>query len=84
VITGPARDVRSLNLGLAHRLANIATTRSDVFAVWITLEWTPAGANAVPTYHRLFAIVDRSIPVGHAAGQDLNARDTLRVLRHLE
>jgi hypothetical protein len=84
VITGPDRDVRGLNLGLANRLANIATTRSDVFAVWITLEWTPAGANAVPTYHRLFAIVDRSIPVGHAAGQDLNARDTIRVLRHLE
>jgi hypothetical protein len=84
VFAAADRDVRTLNPGLANRLANIATTRSDVFAVWITLEWTPADSNAVPTYHRLFAIVDRSIPVGHAAGQDLNARDTIRVLRYLE
>jgi hypothetical protein len=84
VFTAADQDVRTLNPVLANRLANIATTRSDVFAVWITLEWTPAGANPVPTCHRLFAIVDRSIPVGHAAGQDLNARDTIRVLRYLE
>lgn len=84
VFTAPNKDVRALNVGLANRLANIATARSDVFAVWITLEWTPASTNPVPTYHRLFAIVDRSIPVGHVAGQDLNARDTIRVLRHLE
>jgi hypothetical protein len=79
-----SQDVRKWNGTLANRLANIATTRSDVFAVWITLEVKQASADQPPEYHRLFAIVDRSIPVGHAAGQDLNARDTLRVLRHLE
>jgi hypothetical protein len=84
VLAGPDRDVRSLDLELAHRLANIATTRSDVFAVWITLEVKKSATDPSPGYHRLFAIVDRSIPVGHAAGQDLNARDTIRVLRHLE
>jgi hypothetical protein len=84
VFSGVGKDVRGLNRGLANRLANIATTRSDVFAVWITLELTPAEANAAPAYHRLFAIVDRSIPVGHGAGQDLNARDTIRVLRHIQ
>ena len=84
VLAGPDRDVRSLNLSLANRLANIATTRSDVFAVWITLEVKKSEDDPAPEYHRLFAIVDRSIPVGHAAGQDLNARDTIRVLRHLE
>jgi len=84
VIASPDRDVRSLNLNLAHRLANIATTRSDVFAVWVTLEVKQSATDRPPEYYRLFAIVDRSIPVGHAAGQNLNARDTFRVLRHLE
>jgi hypothetical protein len=78
-----SQDVRKWNGTLANRLANIATTRSDVLAVWITLEMKQS-SDSSPEYHRLFAIVDRSIPVGHAAGQDLNARDTLRVLRHLE
>lgn len=77
------KDVRKWSADLANRLATIATTRSDVFAVWITLEMKQA-SDSSPEYHRLFAVVDRSIPVGHAAGQDLNARDTIRVLRHLE
>jgi hypothetical protein len=79
-----SKDVRKCSTALAHRLANIATTRSDVFAVWVTLEVKQSDSDPAPRYHRLFAIVDRSIPVGHAAGQDLNARDTFRVLRHLE
>jgi hypothetical protein len=84
VFTGPDRDVRGLNRGLANRLSNIATTRSDVFAVWVTLELTSPDADGEPSYHRLFAVVDRSIPVGYSLGQDLNARDTIRVSRHLE
>jgi hypothetical protein len=36
------------------------------------------------TYRRLFAIVDRSIPVGYCPGVNLNARDTLRLVRYLE
>lgn len=80
----PDKDVRSLDRGLANRLAAIGTTRSDVFAVWITLELKDSAADPSPDYHRLFAVVDRSIPVGHALGQNLNARDAIRVVRHLE
>jgi hypothetical protein len=79
----PANDSRFLDRELASRLGNIATTNSDVFAVWITLELKQT-ADALPEYHRLFTIVDRSIPVGHAPGQNLNVRDTLRVVRYLE
>jgi hypothetical protein len=74
---------------LAHataiRLANTATIRSNVFAVWITLEVTEDTAT-VPhvEYKRLFAIVDRSIPVGFSPGEDLNVRDTIRLIRYLD
>ena len=85
VFTGPDRDVRGLDRGLANRLANIATCRSNVFAVWITLELVdPEIRGGSPSLHRLFAIVDRSVPVGFSLGQDLNARDAVRVLRYLE
>jgi hypothetical protein len=67
----------------AIRLANTATIRSNVFAVWITLETTDS-ADGSTTYHRLFAIVDRSIPVGFRQGEDLNVRDTIRLRRFLE
>jgi hypothetical protein len=80
----PDQDVRSLDRGLANRLANIGTPRSDVFAVWITLELKESAADSSPEYRRLFAIVDRSVPVGHAPGRNLNARDAIRVVRHLE
>lgn len=67
----------------AIRLANVATVRSHVFAVWVTVrvrDTSPGG----DSYHRLFAIIDRSRPVGFSVGQDLNVRDTIRVLRFLE
>ena len=67
----------------AIRLANTATIRSHVFAVWITLETTDSGDGS-RTYHRLFAIVDRSIPVGFREGENLNVRDTIRLRRFLE
>jgi hypothetical protein len=79
----PDNDSRFLDRELASRLGNIATTNSDVFAVWITLKLKQS-ENDPPEYHRLFAIVDRSIPVGYDPGQNLNVRDTLRVLRYLE
>ena len=69
----------------AIRLANTATVRSNVFAVWITLEITDDSASApTKTFKRLFAIVDRSIPVGFSKGEDLNVRDTIRLVRYLE
>jgi hypothetical protein len=67
------------------RMANVATIRSHVFAVWITLKTIDtSAAGPSETYHRLFAIIDRSIPVGFSKGEDLNVRDTIRVLRFLE
>lgn len=69
----------------ATRLANVATVRSHVFGVWITLETTDTtAADQAPVYHRVFAIVDRSIPVGYNAGEPLNARDVIRLHRFLE
>jgi len=85
IFTNPTRDPKTLDRTLANRLANIATCRSNVFAVWITLELVdPDMCGGSPSLHRLFAIVDRSVPVGFSLGQDLNARDAVRVLRYLE
>jgi hypothetical protein len=75
----------ALTYATAVRLANVATIRSNVFAVWITLKVTDSTTSfAAPSYHRLFAIVDRSVPVGFNAGEPLNARDTIRLQRFLE
>jgi hypothetical protein len=68
----------------AIRLANVATIRSHVFAVWITLRIRDTSPGGIDTFHRLFAIVDRSRPVGYTNGQDLNVRDTIRVIRFLQ
>jgi hypothetical protein len=85
VFTGTAdRPYTAVNLTRANRLANIATTRSNVFAVWVTVEITDSTAPDAKAYRRLFAIVDRSIPVGFRPGVNLNARDTLRLVRYLE
>ena len=73
------------NYATANRIANVATIRSHVFAVWITLKTTDTSAGApAETYDRLFAIVDRSIPVGFSKGANLNVRDTIRLQRFLE
>jgi len=77
------------NTGLRYRtairLANCATTRSHVFAVWITLRITDSSPNAgPPQFARLFAIVDRSIPVGYSPGRNLNVRETIRLQRFVE
>ena len=85
VFAGPEQDAKTLNRPLANRLAVITTCRSNVFAVWITLELVdPQVQGGSPSRHRLFALVDRSVPVGFAPGQNLNARDTVRVLRYLD
>jgi hypothetical protein len=78
-----------LALASANRLANTATVRSNVFAVWITVEttdWSPGAPNppSSPVTRRLFAIIDRSVPVGYSRGEDLNVRDTIRLLRQLD
>lgn len=68
----------------ATRLSNVATIRSHVFAVWVTLRIRDTSPGGIDTFHRLFAIVDRSRPVGYTDGQDLNVRDTIRVIRFLQ
>ncbi|NBW86200.1 MAG: hypothetical protein EBR23_05075, partial [Planctomycetia bacterium] len=69
----------------ANRIANVGTIRSHVFAVWITLKTTDSSAGAPSeTYNRMFAIVDRSIPVGFSKGANLNVRDVIRLQRFLE
>ena len=85
----PATDPRGLNPFLAAgqpiRLANTATVRSNVFAVWVSVRITDDSPNAPPPVtKRLFAIVDRSIPVGYVAGQDWNVRDCIRLKRYVD
>lgn len=68
----------------AGRLANVATTRSNVFAIWVTLrEQVPGDPDSV-RYHRGFYVVDRSIPVGYEEGRNLNVRDTILLRRIIE
>jgi len=79
-----AHDVRRFNRDLTNRLASVATVRSNVFAVWITLEITDSAPTAAPpSLHRLFAIIDRSIPVDYAEGENRNVRETIRLRRFL-
>ena len=68
----------------AIRMPNVATTRSHVFAVWITLRMTDTADPDAVTFRRLFAIVDRSTPVGFIHGMDLNARDAVVLQRYLD
>ncbi|MCA9246528.1 MAG: hypothetical protein KDA42_05415 [Planctomycetales bacterium] len=77
-----------------QRLANLTTTRSNVYAVWITVgyfETSPAGGlsgitrelgsdQGDSTRHRAFYIVDRSLPVAFEPGKDHNVDDAV-VLR---
>ena len=69
----------------AIRLANVGTIRSNVFAVWVTLKVIDSSPGApADSYRRVFPIVDRSIPVGYSNGENLNARDVIRLQRFLE
>jgi hypothetical protein len=67
------------------RLANVGTIRSNVFAVWITVRITDSSPTAGdPIYRRMFAIIDRSMPVGFLKGNDLDARNAIRLQRYLD
>jgi hypothetical protein len=83
-VAGGDGDVLAYNRDLANRLGAVATVRSNVFAVWITLEVTDSSPMAdSPTCHRLFAIVDRSIPADYYEGENRNVRQTIRLKRFL-
>jgi hypothetical protein len=88
------------------RLANLLTTHSNVFAVWITVgyfevEPNPGGADAAhpdgfrlgrevgsmtgeTKRHRGFYIIDRSIPVGFAPGENHNVERAILLRRVIE
>ena len=68
----------------ASRLANTATVRSNLFAVWVTLRESIQNDPDSVKYHRAFYIIDRSIPVGFEAGEDHNVKDTIRLRRIIE
>ncbi len=68
----------------ATRLANTVTTRSNVFAIWITLREQVSNDPDSVRYHRGFYIVDRSIPVGFEEGKDHNVWDCVRLRRVIE
>ena len=83
--TDPRNGNPFMTYATANRMANCGTIRSHVFAVWITLKISDNSAGGpAPTFRRLFAIVDRSIPVGFSKGENLNVRDTIRLQRYLE
>jgi len=78
------RLLRNNDRATANRMASAATVRSNVFAIWITLEVTDGASTAgSPTGHRLFAIVDRSIPVDFVEGENKNVSKTIRLKRFL-
>lgn len=65
---------------LSIRLGSSATVRSHVFAIWITVRMTDDSVTPpLSVTKRLFAIVDRSIPVGYLPGRDLNVRDMIKI-----
>jgi hypothetical protein len=68
----------------ANRLANVATIRSNVFAVWITVRSVVDADPDSVTLHRAFYIVDRSIPVGFQNGKDHNVWDAVILRRIIE
>jgi hypothetical protein len=89
---GPAADafvapsqqaVRGDSLSSTVFLSNVGTVRSHVFAVWITVKTENTMTGDIRT-RRLFAIVDRSIPVGYRPGVNVNVPDTIRLKRYLD
>jgi hypothetical protein len=101
------------------RLSSMTTTRSNVFAVWVTIgffevEEAPAYEAADPRWNgslelynriypdgyafgkeagldtgdvervRMFAIIDRTIPVGFEPGANHNVRQTIRLMKQIE
>ena len=79
-----------------NRMGNLTTTRSNVYAVWMTLGFfeTKSDGDLVPgpveaggsglERHRAFYMIDRSIPVGYENGHDHNTEDVFRVKRYIE
>ena len=81
---------------MRQRLGNLVTTRSSVFAIWITVglfEVNPdgtvsdreLGADTGETRrHRGFFVLDRSIPVAFEPGKNHNVERAIRISSFLE
>ncbi|MBQ3349978.1 MAG: hypothetical protein IJG38_06225 [Thermoguttaceae bacterium] len=78
---------------LMQRLSNLTTTRSNVFAVWVTVGFFEyQGGNIGKEYgldngsrqrYRAFYIIDRTRPVGYSPGKRMNADKTIILRRYL-
>jgi hypothetical protein len=69
-----------------RRLSSVVTTRSNVYAVWITIRYVDSNGNEVTPIrrNRAFYIFDRSIPVAYEKGKDHNVRDAILLRRIIE
>ncbi len=72
------------NIYTATRLANTATTRSNVYGVWITIRESVANDPDSIRLHRAFYIFDRSLPVAFEPGQDHNVWDAVLLRRIIQ
>jgi len=71
-----------------NRLNNSVTTRSNVFAVWVTIGYFDANSPTTEVEpvkrHRAFYIFDRSIPVGYEPGKNHNVLDAVLLRRIIQ
>jgi hypothetical protein len=78
-----------------QRLSNVLTTRSNVYACWVTIgyfEVDNSGSlgqelnsdTGEIKRHRAFYMIDRSIPVGFEAGENHNVDRAILVRRYIE
>ncbi len=81
---------------MRQRLGNLVTTRSSVYAIWITVGLFEVNAQGQVTTNELgsdsgevrryrgFFVVDRSIPVAFEPGKNHNVERAIRVSSFLE
>jgi len=79
-----------------QRMGNLITTRSNVYAIWITVgffEFNPVTGNRLGEIgfetgeidrHRAFYMFDRSIPVACEPGENHNVDQAIVLRRYLE
>jgi hypothetical protein len=78
-----------------QRLSNTLTTRSNVYAVWITVGYFEVDGSGMlgqelhadtgeVKRHRAFYMIDRSIPVGFEPGENHNVDRAILVRRYIE
>jgi hypothetical protein len=74
-------------------VSNRVTTRSNVYAVWVTIGYFDPNSPTIQTdqnevspvqRNRGFFIIDRSIPVAYEQGKNQNVRDTIRLRRIIQ